>query len=559
MSSVLVGLILFLQGTQAQQPGSIEGVVVRRGTSTPVARARVSILNAQTVTDDSGRFSFRNLQPGRYRLTASHNAYVPAQYGERSLGGTGGEIIVAPGQAQKDIVVGLTPRGAISGRLYDRNGDPVTNATVQAFKYAYQDGRRILVTVDSARSNDLGEYRLFWLAPGPYIIRAAPQESACADAPCAVIVETRNISGPAPVIGGAVRLDGRIAVRPQDGGETTLPVYFPGTTDASAASVIDLPPGVNFTGVDLMITPTRAMRIAGRLVNGVTGQPISVPAASVNLVPRRGTVATGSSQRAVASGTGTFEFRYLAPGSYDLVASAPHAGARLAASMPIEISSSDIEAVTLVLQPQLSIPGKISIENLQTDPATLNLSSLRVELRREPFTPELLVVLPTIGPDGTFTLTGVTPGDYRLSVNAGGLKGYLKTARYGALDALNPPFRIDGPGQLEIAISLHSGSLDAVVLDDNQKPFPGATVVLVPDPPRRQRFDLYDAAAAGREGRIRFEGLAPGDYRIFAWDDVPTDAWQDPDFLRLYEDRGRPVRINEGSNDSVDLKLLRRM
>src|SRR5262245_32553058 len=178
MKSALLALVaFFLQATQSQSPGSIDGVVVRVGTSTPVVRARVSVSNAQMLTDESGRFSFRNLQPGSYRISVAHNAYIPGQYGGRRAA----EVTVGPGQAVKDIVLGLVPRGATSGRVFDRNGDSVTNATVQALKHVYQDGRRILVPVDSARTNDRGEYRLFWLAPGPYVISAVPQESACAD------------------------------------------------------------------------------------------------------------------------------------------------------------------------------------------------------------------------------------------------------------------------------------------------------------------------------------------------------------------------------------------
>jgi hypothetical protein len=248
----------------------------------------------------------------------------------------------------------------------------------------------------------------------------------------------------------------------------------------------------------------------------------------------------------------------MAPGSYDVVATASSASGRLAASAPIDISSRDIDNMTLVLQSQLSITGKVSIENMQPDLPNLNLSGVRVELRREPFTPELLVVLPTVAADGSFTVAGVTPGEYRLKIETRGFKGYIKSARYGAIDALNPPFAIHGPGQFDIVIGLNAGALDVVVLDEMQKPFPDATVVLIPDPPRRQRFDLYYAEGSDASGRIRFEGLAPGDYRIFAWDDVPTDAWEDPDFIGFYEDRGRPVRVSEGSRDSIELKLIRR-
>jgi hypothetical protein len=355
------------------------------------------------------------------------------------------------------------------------------------------------------------------LAPGPYIIKADVPQSSSASR------------------------------------ETLLPVYFPNTTNASMASVVDLPAGVNFNGVDLRMDDARAVRVSGRVKDGTTGEPAL--GAAVTLVPRRGTVATGSLKRSQTGDMGSFEFLHMAPGSYDVVATT---AGRLAASVSIEIGNDDVENVSLVLQPQLSIKGKVSLENQQSEAGSVNLSGIRVELRREPYIPELLILLPTVAADGSFTFDGVTPGDYRLKVSGGRTKSYIKSARFGAIDALTAPFYIDGPGEFDVVLSPNAGSIDVIITNDDGKASSDATVVLVPDPPRRQRFDLYYVTGSPN-GRLHLDGIAPGDYRAFAWDDVPGDAWQDADFMRAYEDRGKPVHISESGTESVELRLISRL
>ena len=85
-----------------------------------------------------------------------------------------------------------------------------------------------------------------------------------------------------------------------DSGETYLTVYYPGTTDAAGAAPVDLRPGANFTGVDLSVVDTRAVRVRGRVVTNRAG----FGGISVSLVPR-GTV-TGSAmlQRGPGNGPG---------------------------------------------------------------------------------------------------------------------------------------------------------------------------------------------------------------------------------------------------------------
>src|SRR5215470_8612735 len=262
-SMLLVVALVFLAQSQPQAPASIEGFVVQAGTNSPIAGARVGMGAAQTTTDPNGWFTFRNVQPGRYRLVATHMNYVPATYTERKGGGRIAEVMVGFGDAVKDIVLVLIPNGAISGSVYDGNGKVISGATVEALKHAYQDGRRILVPVSSTQTNKSGEYSLLSLAPGPYIVRASLSESSSART------------------------------------EVPLPAYFPNTSNASMASVVDLPPAVNFTGVDVTITDVRPIRVAGSVTNAVTGDPAI--GAAVTLVPRRGTVATGTLQKARVS------------------------------------------------------------------------------------------------------------------------------------------------------------------------------------------------------------------------------------------------------------------
>ena len=127
----------------------------------------------------------------------------------------------------------------------------------------------------------------------------------------------------------------------------------------------------------------------------------------------------------------------------------------------------------------------------------------------------------------------------------------------GSADLLNGILRLDRPpeAQIEISVATDTGSLSGRVLDSRQAPFPGATVVLLPELDRRLlRTDLYKTTSTDEAGRFDMEGLPPGDYRVFSWENVADFAWQDPAFMRDYEDRGRAVRVTAGVRQTVDLE-----
>jgi large repetitive protein len=159
----IFGTVLLMLAMQAMP---LQGIVFKKGTNEPLSDATVELRQNQEngavlktlTTEDDGRFLFDNVAPGRYRVAVSRRGYTRSPL----------TITVDPRQANAVIQLPMTQAGTISGRVSDPNGQPLGNVEVLAMKASYPDGRRILIPVQSVFTNDLGEYRLFWLAPGRY-------------------------------------------------------------------------------------------------------------------------------------------------------------------------------------------------------------------------------------------------------------------------------------------------------------------------------------------------------------------------------------------------------
>jgi len=81
-------------------------------------------------------------------------------------------------------------------------------------------------------------------------------------------------------------------------------------------------------------------------------------------------------------------------------------------------------------------------------------------------------------------------------------------------------------------------------------------VVLIPDAARRDRRDLYKKVFSDNAGKFQLTGIAPGNYKLFAWEFVEDGAWEDPEFMRIYEDVGKTVRVAENGREAVDINLI---
>jgi hypothetical protein len=94
------------------------------------------------------------------------------------------------------------------------------------------------------------------------------------------------------------------------------------------------------------------------------------------------------------------------------------------------------------------------------------------------------------------------------------------------------------------------------VTDNVGQPFPGAITVLIPSAKNRQ--DLYKMTNSGQDGRANFTGVAPGDYKVIAWEDIPQGAYLNADFVAPYEDRAQTLHVDPNSAPAVQLRVIPR-
>ncbi|HEX4999963.1 MAG TPA: carboxypeptidase-like regulatory domain-containing protein [Terriglobia bacterium] len=549
----------------SQEPtATVSGRVLKYSTREPVADVTVELIRETgspapgnpalasprivANTNADGAFTLQGAPPGQYRIYATAlNGYLPAEYGQRSSTGLGMPITLTAGQQLSGVTLTMTPTASITGRITDGEGNPVVYANVMAGRVVYRDGVRTLEGAQSSLTNDRGEYRIFWLAPGAYTLTAIP-------------LEMRQYTMPATP---AARFGGRehlslplIALKPGPDGVpvevTYMPSYYPGVADLRSSQPIIVHAGETVRAdINAAASEVPSLRVRGVISGGGEGARSSA-GVQVTLVPRFVEGHSVQPPAASADAEGVFDIHGVVPGSYLLFAGT--------AVTPVEVADRNVENVRVQMFSQALIPWRVTVEGDSNG----SPSSLQVSLTRDPpvvGAPRGGIGISTAPRGARAPQTGLVTGmgDYRVNVSGLPSGTYVKSIRLGGDDVLRDGLHVYGPiaNTLEIDLGARAGQLDGVVVDDQGRPFINAAIALVPPLGQRQsRLDLYKTTASGADGRFRIDGITPGEYKLFAWEDVQTGDWYNPDFMRKEDLRGQTVRVSEGPSKSIVIRVI---
>jgi len=589
VSIVLVAL--FVEAIAAQVPAktsaSIQGVILSSESASPLGKATVELRDlagsatlAQTRTAADGRFFLNSLPSGQFRLIATRDGYVKSEYGQRPNGPLASFTLTA-GESISNIRIVMTKGSVISGRVTDK-GKPVGIADVVALKESYVDGQLAFTEILSAKTDDLGDYHIFWLQPGKYHVVAMVWDDAVQTLPIFVTPD-------GPAIGSDYLSRRRlrsVLTRAIGSGaaenEAHVPVYFPGTTDSQSAAVIDVRPDSDVRSIDIDASPLPIRHIRGR----VTGMPATPVAAPVNGGPlnRAGPFVVAfplgtrlaATERiftlsTTAEANGAFDIARVPAGRYELLAgmeglvSVATTDPRIG-RISVEMRGQDLD-VLIPMSPMITVNGRVHFEAVQAGVQPPNPKDLSVLFRM--VIPESRSV--QVQPNGAFKQDGLIAWDYSVLVyplmTAAGSapaalppalqNAYVKSIRMGETDVLNGGLRLAGQTQepLEIVIGMNAGSIGGHVASPSGQPASFTWVALIPDGGQRFRIN-HHFTSTDASGRYELSGIAPGDYQVFAWEDAEKGSWQDPSFIRDYAGKGIPVHVSEGARAPVDLPLL---
>jgi len=517
--------------------GVIRGRVLAADTGRPMPRALVQLSGPQqhrnALADAEGRYAFNDLPAGAYTVTANGGqhraAYLSMGYGAIRPDGSFANAASRPrqikldsGQRRDDIDIRLERAAAISGTVLDSSGEPVARISVRAMRM-HRNQRPS--NTGMAMTDDLGQYRIFGLAPGEYVVYA----------------DSRNGELPREAVGEAMGFG---------------PTYAPATGLLAQAARLRLGMGSQ-ASIDLQLIETPLFSITGTVATS-TGEP---PRNSSVMVVRADIDMDGPMYGAAVSPSGMFTVSSLPPGSYDLHVrhqpeSAPTTRAPEEHTTARVDVAADVSGVALVTSPGATVTGEILFDDGSVEGRKVSLSAQWTERRMFVSSPAIDVK------DSSFTVKGLfSPIVIRGSISGAG-EWALRAVLLDGRDITDAPTLLSArdSGRLQVVFTGRAPVLEGTLVDSGSlDPEDCLIVVFNEDPatwtPHSTSIRLV---RVGSKRKFVLRGLREGRYRVAA---IPSEVGMplnppDVELLEQLKKVAIPVVLNLGETRLVDVGLV---
>ena len=542
--------------------------------------------NTQLVTvmaDSNGRFVVRDVPRGSFLLLATAPGYIVSNYGQARATGPTRTIDLNGDERVVNLKVPLWRHAVISGTVSDESGEPVVGASVRVLRRVANGpgGQTRYMPGTQTTTDDRGQYRLTALTPGQFIV-TVPQTQVTV--PAAVVdaylqspasrgtssndlddvLEAMSSRSAVPSPAGGLRIDdlllqssgmGRLVTVPPPTADSVF--VYPTASYAIAGrdrpAELTVGPGEERSGVDIQLTPARAVRVTGTVT--LDGAPLAgvvvrlTNAAGHTLQAENGYEAAAT----VTTANGTFTLLGVTRGTYLLkvlraaavtlppaltsnpaiavaYASPPAAAGAttplVGAQVPLTIGDSDIRDLVVPLRAGATVSGQAVFRG--TAPTPKQLQSFAVLLTSEDGgLPGSGLQIVRLNDSGGFRLTAPAPGRYMVTIVGAPAAGWRAEEILLRGQPVTAPLDLSGDAidGLSLVYTTEVGEIAGTAERPTGAPVTTAGIAVfstdrrlwIQEPlnPRQPRIEQ-----TARGGAFSVAGLLPGEYFVVALDDV---------------------------------------
>ena len=527
-------------GSATQKTGTAKlvGRVTSLDTGRPLRRALVRAVGPElrdgksVSTDAEGRWELRDIPAGRLTISVSKGGYVGLSYGQRRPFEAGKTVDVANGATVDKLDVALPRGGAVTGRVVDEFGEPVTGVSVSALRFRYLNGQRQLApTGTTDTTDDLGNYRLHGLPPGDYYVSARPNAFT--------------------FLGNSEDRSGY--------GQS----FYPGTSNVNEAQRLQVAVGQEAQNIMISLVPSKISNISGTITSA-SGKPVRQ---GMVMMRENGPIAMTSIRPGMIE-NGAWKISGVSPGEYVLVAQVMDldaigaAGTNVGMPAPeiattsVTVTGEDISGVAMTTTLGGTARGVIRFEGGAPPPTPSSTTTLvAVDQDSSAMARTTSAV---VKPDWTFELKGLAGRRVLRAINlpAGWT---LKSVLVDGTDVIDSGLEVK-PGQeeadVQVVLTNRKTEISGTVQDAKGNADDFVVLVFSSD---TQHWGWQSrhvrVARPDQTGRFLVDGLPAGSYLAVALEYLEPGEETNPEFLERVKSLATSVRLTDGEKKPIILKL----